>query len=56
MIFARLFRRRDAVASSASTLGKLGGAARARKLREPFRAKCREMREQLGMAPDARLA
>lgn len=54
MNLRNLFRNRTHRA--ASTLGKLGGQARARKIREPIRARARLMREQMGLSPDARLA
>jgi len=41
---------------AAQILGRLGGKARAEQQREPIRAKAREIREQLGLEPDARLA
>jgi hypothetical protein len=36
---------------AAAILGKLGGQERARRNREPIKAKARELREQLGLAP-----
>ena len=41
---------------AAKYLGERGGAARARQLREPIRARAREIREQLGLPADARIA
>jgi hypothetical protein len=36
---------------AASILGHLGGKARAEQARAPIRAKCREMRDQMGLTP-----
>lgn len=52
-----LFMRRHMKACrAAQTLGKLGGKARAEQLREPIRAKAREMLSELGRPDDPRLA
>ena len=44
------------ISASAAIIGKLGGQARARKLREPIRQRAREIRDQLGLGADERLA
>ena len=54
-MIARFFRRRISPSRAASELGKLGGKARAQQLREPIRAKARQLREERGLEPDARL-
>lgn len=43
-------------ADAASILGQLGGQARAKQLREPIRETARQMRAELNLPPDPRLA
>jgi hypothetical protein len=39
------------VQEAAAIIGRLGGKARAEKARAPIRAKCRELRNQMGLPP-----
>jgi hypothetical protein len=41
---------------AAAIIGRLGGKARAEQMRAPIRAKANQLREELGLAPDRRLA